>query len=246
MYNNNNNGFELGNELEFGYEFNNEFSQEFNNEFGLGNEFNLEFGNEYPGEMNESLELELANELLSVTNEQELNYFLGKLIKTVGKGIGDFARSNVGRMIGGALKSVAKTALPFAGKALGSFVGGPIGGMLGGKLGSLATRLFELELEGLSPEDREFEVAKAYIRFANDAIQRGASISRDNPSAAPAQIAKAAIKQSAEQHAPGLIRKNNTSNTSQSTANRQISNGGLRANKGTWIRRGKSLILYEM
>ncbi|MBK6506124.1 MAG: hypothetical protein IPG02_10755 [Ignavibacteria bacterium] len=40
-----------------------------------------------------------------------------------------------------------------------------LGTAIGGALGSAASNMFELELEGLSQEDREFETAKAYVRL---------------------------------------------------------------------------------
>jgi hypothetical protein len=61
------------------------------------------------------------------------------------------------------LKPLAKAALSIEGRALGTFVGGPVGG----KLASAAGRMFGLELEGLSAEDREFEVARRFVRFAS-------------------------------------------------------------------------------
>ncbi|TGE24603.1 hypothetical protein E5K00_05155 [Hymenobacter aquaticus] len=207
--------------------YNNEFSQEFEQALGQEQEFGgsqetFEFNPEFMGEMNgesyemtgelhETQEMELAHELLEVSNEQELNQFLGKLIRSAGRAVGNFANSSVGRAIGGALKSVAKTALPIAGKALGTFVGGPVGGMIGGKLGSMATNLFELELEGLSPEDREFETARAYVRFANAAVRRGASLQRQRPGVAAPTLARTALGQAARQYAPGLLRSGNAS-----------------------------------
>ena len=70
--------------------------------------------------------MELASEFLAVNNEQELDQFLGDLIKKAGHAIGSVVKSPVGQAIGGVLKSVAKKALPIAGGALGGFVGGPI------------------------------------------------------------------------------------------------------------------------
>lgn len=257
---------EFGNELEFGDEFGQEYGQEFGQEYGqehsngLGQEFNEEFLNEfeydneyqgeyeYEGELSESLELELANELLSVSNEQELNYFFGK----IGRAVGKFAKSSAGKMIGGALKSVARKALPWAAGALGGAIGGPLGAVAGRQLGSMASRLFELELEGLSPEDREFEVARAYVRFANETMRRGASIARRNPNAQPKQIVKAALKQAATQYAPGLLAKNSGTGRGRSsygmmgTGSRQngMSTSG-RSNSGNWVRKGRTLILYN-
>ncbi|WP_375437963.1 hypothetical protein [uncultured Hymenobacter sp.] len=208
--------------------YNNEFAQEFESalgqeqqEYGGSNE-TYEFNPEFMGEMeangetfemngemelNETQEMELAHELLEVSNEQELNMFLGKLIKGAGKAIGNFARSPIGKGLGGILKTVAKKALPIAGGALGSLVGGPLGGMVGNKLGAAASNLFELELEGLSPEDQEFEMARAYVRFANSAVSRAANLQRRRPSTPPRLAIRTALGQAARQHAPGLLRQ---------------------------------------
>src|SRR5687768_9430530 len=79
-------------------------------------------------------EMELAAELLEITDEQELEQFLGKLVRSAGKAIGGFVKSPVGKALGGVLKTVAKKALPIAGSALGNLVAPGVGGMIGGKL----------------------------------------------------------------------------------------------------------------
>lgn len=65
-----------------------------------------------------------------------------------------------------------------------------------------AARLFGLELEGLSPEDKEFELALHFTRFAIDAVR--------NALAAPGEDASARVQsglvQSARRQAPGLLR----------------------------------------
>lgn len=263
--------------------YNNEFAQEF--EAALGQEqeygsqetyeFNPEFLGELNGEtfemngeqeLNETQEMELAHELLEVSNEQELNMFLGKLIRGAGKAIGGFARSSIGRKIGGVLKSVAKAALPIAGRALGTLVGGPLGGMVGGKLASAATNLFELELEGLSPEDQEFEMARAYVRFANSAVSRAAEMQRRQPGIAPRMLLRNSFGQAARQHAPGLLRQRGSRRGGPRSGNGyapQDANGqepnygangfgqnvyghdddGMGASQGMWTRRGRTLTI---
>jgi hypothetical protein len=228
--------------------------------------------------LSEAAEMELAAELLDVRNEQELDHFLGDLISKVGKGISGFANSSVGKALGGVLKKVAKTALPIAGSALGTFVGGPAGGMLGGKLASAAGDMFGLELEGLSGEDREFEVARRYVRFASKAAQNAAKSRRGGN---PQQTARTAIMNAAKQHAPGLLRRPGGRQAGApagyppadgdgygadgafddaATADDQGSDGadgngydsgepgamgpaGARR-RGTWIRRGRRIILF--
>ena len=98
---------------------------------------------------------------------------------------------------------MAKTALPIAGKAAGAFFGGPIGAKIGGSLGQGVSNLFEIELEGLSPEDQEFEIAKRIVRFGGEAAQNTAQLATQMP---PAQAVKTALKQTAQTQAPGMLK----------------------------------------
>lgn len=148
--------------------------------------------------LNEADELELAAELLEITNDGELDQFLGKLIRRVGRGVRSVVKSPLGRALGGVLKPLAKAALPIAGRAVGTFFGGPVGGAIGGKLASTAGQMFGLELEGLSAEDREFEVARRYVRFAG-ATTRNALRA---PAANPQAVAKKAAAAAARRFAP--------------------------------------------
>ena len=183
--------------------WNAEYEGEMNEYEGENFEFNQEiFGEmsgEYEGEasLNEAMELELAAELLSVTNEAELEQFLGGLFK---KAAG-FIKSPVGQALGGVLKSVAKKALPIVGGALGSFIAPGIGTSIGSSLGSAASNLFELELEGLSNEDREFEVARRVVRLGATAARHAAKAPAHIH---PLQVAKKSVLASARRHAPGL------------------------------------------
>src|SRR3954447_26680973 len=78
-------------------------------------EFESELESEGGGELGESFlsdeqEIELASELLEVTDEQELEQFLSNLISTIGGAVGQFARSDTGRALGGVLKDAARQA----------------------------------------------------------------------------------------------------------------------------------------
>ena len=210
-------GHEMGHEAhEFGHELGHEYGHEMGNEFEdefesheMGHEYGHEMGHEMSNEMGEVFhevqEMELATELLSVSNEAELEQFLGKLIRSAAKGITTFAKSPTGKALGGILKTAAKSALPILGTAAGTALGGPVGGMIGGKLAGIASSLFELELEGLSNEDKEFEVARAYVRFAGAAANKAAR----NPQwrSRPRQVANRAITQAARSYAPGLLKR---------------------------------------
>ena len=177
-------------------------------------------------------EMELAAELLEVTEEAELDQFLGNLIKRAGRAAGTFVKSPVGRALGGMLKGAAKKALPIAGRAIGTYLGGPAGGAIGSRLASQAGGLFGLELEGLSAEDQEFEVAKQFVRFAGAATKNAALAP---PTANPQGIASAAVTSAAQKLAPGLLRGG--------VGPSLIGRGGR---SGRWIRRGRNIIIFNV
>ena len=192
--------------------------------------------------LHEALEMELATELLEITNEDELDRFLGKLIRSVGRGIGRFVRSPLARTLGGVLKRVAKVALPVAGKALGTFFAGPLGGMVGGQLANVAGRAFGLELEGMSSEDAEFEVARRFVRFASAAVNNASTAA---PTADPRAAAQAAATAAARRYAPGLVRGNVLAPTvagAPSLYPPTVPCPGARR-RGVWIRRGRRILL---
>jgi hypothetical protein len=258
---------EFGHELEFSQEFEDEFNQEYNLEtseaFGQellqemiqGNNPDMEYEEE--GAMNENMEMELINELLTVSNEQELNQFVGGLIKRAAGAASNFAQSAAGRKVGNFLVNFGQRTLPalaaraggLAGGALanqyakhtGDFinsahfktVGSPIGQQLGTKAGNLiastAKKVFNLEFEGLNPEDREYEIARSYVQFASEVARRAGATVRRNPSIGLSDLSRQVLPQAAQRYAPGLL--------TNSVAGRR--------RKGTWIRRGKTIIIYE-
>lgn len=182
-------------------------TMEFGNEMGYEGE-QFEFGEaEWGGQqgmLTEADEMELANELLSVTNEAELDQFLGSFLKKAANFAGNVIKSPVGQAIGGVLKGVAKKALPLAGGALGGFVGGPLGAKIGSGLASAAGSALGLEAEGeLSGEDREFEGARTFVKLAADTVNRAAQSGGGDPR----QVAMQAATAAARQLAPGLLQK---------------------------------------
>jgi uncharacterized protein (DUF697 family) len=170
---------------------------------------------------------ELAAEMLSVTQEAELNHFLGGLIKKAAGAVGKLVSSPMGQQLGGMLKGAAKKALPMAGRAIGDWVAPGAGGSIGERLGQQAGSMFGLETEGLSHEDREFEVAKQFVRLAADATKNAVSAP---DTANPASVAQAAVTQAAQKFAPGLL----------SPAARP-QGGGV---SGRWVRKGRKIVIY--
>lgn len=205
----------MGDEFEFSYESDQEYETA-----GLE-------GEEVLSEMDE---MELANEFLEIESEEELDQFIGKLFKKIGAAAKKVIRSPLGKQIGGILKGAAKQVLPLAGKAIGGAFGGPVGAAIGGKLASGAGSLLGLELEGLSPEDREFEAARQFIRFASATVANAASAPPAQPAPAAARSAAAAA---ARRHAPGLLR--GKSPAASTGAGRRM---------GRWVRRGNRIILF--
>jgi uncharacterized protein YdbL (DUF1318 family) len=186
---------------------------------------------EYGGSQNESFEMEMAAELLGVSSEQELDHFLGGLFKKVTS----FIPPSVRGALGGVLKNVAKAALPMVGSALGSVVPG-VGTAIGGALGSAAGRMFGLELEGMSGEDQEFEVAQRVVRFATEAAQQAAQQAAAAPNASPQQIAQSAATAAAQRVAPGLL--------NSGVIGAAPGGIGRSRQRGMWIRKGNKIILF--
>ena len=139
---------------------------------------------------------ELAADLLAVSDDEDMEQFLGKLVGSVAKGAGKFLRSGAGKALTGGLKSVAKAALPAVGGAIGSLAFPGVGTAIGSQLGSAVGSLFEAEVEGLSPEDQEFEIARRVVKLGEVATREAVK----NPSSPAA--AKAAVKKAVKKVAP--------------------------------------------
>jgi uncharacterized protein (DUF697 family) len=215
---------------------------EYNPEMEMFESEQFEWSGETSGEvLGEGELMELAAELLEVRDEQELDRFLGDVFKKVKA----FAGSSAGKAVGGMLKGVLKKALPIAGGVAGTFFGGPVGASIGSKLGSMASNLFEMELEGLSQEDREFEAAKQFVRFATEAVQNASSAPGGNPVA----VARSAIAAAAQNHAPGLLNgpaaMSPVSSMSPRSSMPGRSAGFGRSRSGRWRRVGPNKILVE-
>ncbi|GGY39384.1 hypothetical protein [Pseudoduganella albidiflava] len=234
---------------------------EYGQEFGGGSGYEMEqyeFGQgEWTGEggglLSEADEMELANELLSVTNEQELDQFLGSFLKKAASVAGNIIKSPVGQAVGGVLKGVAKKALPMAGGAIGGYFGGPLGAKIGSGLASAAGNALGLEAEGeMSGEDREFEGAKTFVKIAADTVNRAAQARGGDPR----QIAQQAATAAAKQFAPGLLTQGQAQGQGQGqgrggqggqgmgSGQGRAGGSGGRANTGRWMRQGRKIVLY--
>jgi hypothetical protein len=183
----------------------------------------------------ETEQMELASELLEVTNEAELDRFLGDLVRRAGQAVGKFIKSPEGQAIGSTLKGAAKQVLPAIGSAVGGYLGGQTGAKLGGDAAAAAGRALGLELEGLSNEDAEFEIARRFVNFAGDAVK---NMALAPPATDPRSAAASAAAAAARAYAPGLLSSAEGAMRPQG----QFPPTGGRS--GRWVRRANKIILY--
>lgn len=174
--------------------------------------------------------MELAAELLGVSQEQELQQILGGVMARAANVARGAIASPTGQAILGALNPIAQAVVP----ALGGIIPGriPAGAALG------------LELEGLSHEDREFEMAKQFIRLASTAAAIAAAAP---PNVPPHVAARTALTEAAKHFAPGLVGRLHGGGGAPPPARASFRDGGEPllggATSGRWFRRGDKIIL---
>jgi hypothetical protein len=207
-------------------------------------EMGLQGSEAFESPLQENEEIGLATEFLEISNEEELDHFLGGLIRRAGKALGKVARSQLARNIGSFLKPLAKAALPMVGKAIGTYFGGPVGGMVGGNVAPMAGQAFGLELQGMSNEDREYEVARRFVRFATEAARTALAAP---PGTNPRAIAANCVVEAAKKFAPGLLRvatpmiEQVGPSSVPGLPSAKIT--GVARNRGQWYRHGNRIIL---
>lgn len=177
-------------------------------------------------------EMDLASRLLEVSDESELDQFLGILLKRASQSVRRSVNTSLGRALGSLLKGAArKIGVP----ALNRLQVAPatvVSAFPGSGLLSRAGRLFGIELEGLSPEDQDFEVARRFVRFSGEAVRRAGGARQATPAAATAAVAQAARK-----HAPGLLARPTAACGCRANACARTRGGGQ------WMRRGPDVVL---
>lgn len=196
------------------------------------------------GELTEAQEMELASQFLEVSSEEELEEFLGDLWKRTKATAGDVSAAAgrayksdvVQRQVLPTLKSAARYFGPVAAGIGAERVAPGVGPWVAAGTKMLADQWLKEELEGLSGEDREFEIARRYIRFAIDALQRALETPPRVPQPVAAQIA---VAEAARTHAPGLVPF--VRELVSGAAGGNGSNGG--GSSGRWVRRGSSIVI---
>lgn len=183
--------------------------------------------------LSEADEHELTAELLGVSSEEELDQFLGGLIRMVAKRGRKLVRPSIGQAVGGVLKGVAKKALPLAGGALGGMVAGPLGAKIGSGLAAAVSEPgAEGEPSAQEQEDQEFDGARQFVRLAADTVNEAVAAPA---SADPRAVAQAAAIGAARLLAPGLLKKSDANDGGA---------GPGRGRSGRWARHGNTIVLY--
>ena len=190
-----------------------------------------EVGFESP--LSEAEEIELATELLSISSEEEMDQFLGKLFRGIGRGlkkVGRFIGKKVLPVLGKGLKGLAKAALPIAGKVLGSFIPIPgVGTAIGGAIGTAVSKALKLEFSGVNAEEADLEMARRFVRMAATATQQAAMSSPDIDAEI---VVNEAIVSAARKHLPYFrLRKSERSGMP----------GAMQ--QGRWISRGRQIVV---
>lgn len=213
-----------------------ESAYEFNTEANVfeGEQFEDEWAGSSGEVFHEAELMELTAELLEINSEEELNYFLGNLVKRAASAIGKVARSPIGQALGGVLKTVAKKAIPLAGGALGGMVGGPLGAKIGSSLAGYAGSALGLEAEFINQEDREFAGATQFVRLAGDTVKNALNAA---PGANPQAAAQNAAIKAANTHAPGLFSSSPSAASGRRPAGASVG--------GRWVRRGRHILILN-
>jgi hypothetical protein len=218
-------------------------------------EYEASYDGEYDGQQedtesaDDARTMELAAELLEARDDQELEEFFGKLLKRAARAAGQFAKSSLGSSVLPALmpvlKRVAKTALPALATGVGNFLMPGVGGAIGERVASTAGQMLGLELEGMSPQDQEFEVAKRVVQLSDTAAREALASGTSGP---PAVVARDAVLAAASRHAPGLLggRVGPRFYGRRGHAHRWRGGYAGRPQSGRWVRRGSRIILLGL
>jgi hypothetical protein len=145
-------------------------------------------------------ETELAFELLDAASPAEFDRAIGTIVSAATRRGGRQLSPAIRRAVHQLLARFAALVLPIVGSVATEGVPASAVGTAGD--GVRAGRLLGLELEGLSPDDQELELARQFVRLAMS-TSRQAAAAAAGPD--PARVARTAAARAARSHAPGLL-----------------------------------------
>lgn len=189
---------------------------------------------------------DLAHELTDMTSEAEMEEFLGKLFRNVGRTLKRTARKvvpNAVRFLKGPATQLLAKALPIVGSAVGSAVPG-LGTVIGGAAGGLAGNLLSSgaaadvlgslanEMGHTHLEEARIDLARRMVRTVADAAANAAV----DPAAAsqPADVARRVLSTAMSKNLPHAARV------------ALSKSGAAGARSGRWERRGNAIVLFNV
>lgn len=175
-------------------------------------------------------EMELATALLEVNDAAELDLVIEQLMSRAGL----VAGSPINQALGSILKSAARKTLPMLRQTAKNYRRSSPSAGVANRIVTTAGKYFGIELEGLSPEDQEFEAAKHFVRFAKQAARNATAVA---PGLASHTVAQVAAIRAAQRYAPGLLAP------SPSRGPASHINDLPTMGTGRWVRQGRHLII---
>jgi hypothetical protein len=145
----------------------------------------------------ESEEQQLAADLLAVNNERELDRFIWALLRRAADISGGKLHVDVGGRLGGLVRIAIQRVLPGVGRGFDVSLASQ-----SKQTSADAEALLGFESEGLSAEDRELNSAMQIVRLVGTAAEAASHPGKGEPE----DVARAAMIEAAQRHAPGLVR----------------------------------------
>ncbi|MCI5146272.1 MAG: hypothetical protein D3923_12260 [Candidatus Electrothrix sp. AR3] len=174
--------------------------------------------------------------MLNVSSDAELDQFLGKVFKRVVRKVRKFRR--YAKPAWRLFRKIGKRVLPYAGAAVGAYFGGPAGAAAGRRLGRFAGSRLEMELEGMSGEEMEFEVARRLVRTISATAKKTIKAPEEvKPDVAVKKAAASAVQKFMPYYRRSRQRKYGKSFGMQRRSGRS-------GRSGRWVRRGNSIIIH--
>jgi hypothetical protein len=212
---------------------------------------NGEFADEFAQDempLNEMQEMELAAELMEVTNDAELGRWVGKLFSKA-KGVGrNFLQSPEGQTLGNTFRRSARQLVQGGTRSLTQYLGrnlanrvqdprlaqdlNNLGQSAGAAWGNKWTNDLNLDVDGDNDQQGYYgdeEIAQEFVRFAADAARR--YVNSPYRQEYPAQAQRLAMIQSARRHLPQVMGSGGGNNLPQ---------------QGTWQRWKKRYIVLSI
>lgn len=169
-----------------------------------------------------------AAELLDALGRPGFAAMLGRLVRRTALDSGRALKDSVAAELVGLLEGAARRALPPSSASVATDAAAA---------SARANRFFGIELEGLSPEDKEFEAARRFVQLSAEAARQAALGPAQLP---PGQAARRAAALAARRYAPGWVQ---ALVPAPVLATAQPSSSFART--GRWLRRGPGVIVLN-